>query len=76
MHALTGTIEGDDDGKADSDFSVFIVFQPVAADFTSLGSFGTLEYVGRTLMPPEFGAPGVTFKLLEEAAVRAVNSEQ
>lgn len=29
----------------DSNLNAFIVFTPIAADYTSLGSFGTIDYV-------------------------------
>eukprot|EP00308_Calcidiscus_leptoporus_P012836 CAMPEP_0119357302 /NCGR_PEP_ID=MMETSP1334-20130426/5718_1 /TAXON_ID=127549 /ORGANISM="Calcidiscus leptoporus, Strain RCC1130" /LENGTH=226 /DNA_ID=CAMNT_0007371511 /DNA_START=25 /DNA_END=705 /DNA_ORIENTATION=- len=59
---------------ADIDFNVFIAYTPIAADYTSLGSFGNIDSVGLTLLPQCSGssctlaADGIQGKMLEEVA--------
>ncbi len=36
---------------ADNDANVFIAFTPIRPDYSSLGSFGTIDYVGNTVLP-------------------------
>mmetsp|Transcript_21448 Transcript_21448/g.36661 ORF Transcript_21448/g.36661 Transcript_21448/m.36661 type:complete len:225 (+) Transcript_21448:56-730(+) len=61
----------------DSDANVFIAFTPVAADYTSLGSFGTREYVGGTIIPEcskskcsLANGDSIEGQMLEQATVR------
>ncbi len=35
----------------DDDTNVFIAFTPIRPDYSSLGSFGTIDFVGNTLLP-------------------------
>ena len=48
---------------SNKDTNVFLAYTPTRPDFTSLGSFGTAEYVATTLVPPS-NAPGVSGELL------------
>ena len=35
----------------DPEFNLYIIFSPIAGDYTSLGSFGTIDYVAGTVIP-------------------------
>eukprot|EP00965_Chrysotila_dentata_P060723 2011929-Pleurochrysis_carterae.AAC.1 len=36
---------------ADTDFNLFVAFTPIRGDYTSLGSFGNIDFVGSTILP-------------------------
>ena len=62
----------------DSDSNIFILWTPLAADYTSLGSFGNINYVSSTFLPTcgsdrsacTLAADGIEGRLLESVAVR------
>eukprot|EP00617_Octactis_speculum_P002961 CAMPEP_0185770660 /NCGR_PEP_ID=MMETSP1174-20130828/60389_1 /TAXON_ID=35687 /ORGANISM="Dictyocha speculum, Strain CCMP1381" /LENGTH=221 /DNA_ID=CAMNT_0028456193 /DNA_START=167 /DNA_END=832 /DNA_ORIENTATION=+ len=37
----------------DDNTNAFVLFTPIAADYTSLGSFGNIDYVSRIVVPPQ-----------------------
>jgi len=64
--------------QGDTDTNVFIAFTPIRPDYSSLGSFGTIDYVASTVIP-QCGANGrCTFangdaiegKMLEQTAFK------
>jgi len=63
----------------DADFNVFCAFTPVQADYTGLGSFGTLDSVATTVLPQcaisgggrcTLAADGIEGTMLSAATVR------
>ena len=48
-----------------SDTNAFVLITPIRGDYTSLGSFGNLETVQETVMPP---ADGIEYNLVSAAA--------
>jgi hypothetical protein len=61
---------------SDNDLNAFVAFTPIQADYPSLGSFGTIDYVAGTILPEcnkalcTLDTDGVEGKMLEQAVVR------
>jgi len=61
---------------SDENLNAFLAFTPIQADYPSLGSFGTIDYVAGTILPEcnkalcELDKDGVEGKMLEQAVVK------
>ena len=53
----------------DTNSNVFILYTPLAPDYTSLGSFGNIDYVASTFLPPA-GSEGISGRMIEQTALR------
>lgn len=62
----------------DADFNVFVAYTPLAADYTGLGSFGTIDKVANTILPScnivggecHVETDGIEGKLIDQKAVK------
>jgi len=61
----------------DVDFNVFIAYTPIRGDYSSLGSFGTVDYVATTMIPQcnlrscTLESDGIQGKLLESTSLKS-----
>jgi hypothetical protein len=53
----------------DPNSNVFILYTPLAPDYTSLGSFGNIDYVANTFLPPK-ESDGISGRMIEQVAAR------
>ena len=62
----------------DENSNIFLLYTPLAADYTSLGSFGNIDYVANTVLPTcggdrsscSLAVDGIEGKLIEQKTVR------